>query len=112
IPKVTAHYSNYLIDSSGDHVLHVATGRITAELLNADALFSSCVSQVPYFGYQHWLDAVNMVDPENSAQRAMWLGLGAGILSQYPRETWSDHAVALGRTYMGSLVTKTTRCAF
>ncbi|RHX97367.1 hypothetical protein DYB36_001628, partial [Aphanomyces astaci] len=112
VPKVNAHYSDYLLDPSGDHVLHVASGRITAELLNADAVFAACVSQFPYFGYQRWLDTVNMNNPEQSAQRAVWLGLGAGILNRYPRETWSDHSPALGRTYTGTLLVKATACAF
>ncbi|RHY02683.1 hypothetical protein DYB36_009541 [Aphanomyces astaci] len=112
VAKVTASYSNYLIDPSEDHVLHVATGRVTAELLNADSLFKTCVSQTPFFGYQYWLDAVNMKDPEKISQRAVWLGLGVGIFNQHGDQTWSDHSPALGRTYTGNAVIKTAACAF
>ncbi|ETW03789.1 hypothetical protein H310_05155 [Aphanomyces invadans] len=112
VSMVTAHYSDFLVDPNGDHTLHVASGRILAELLDTDTLFKSCISQIPYFGYQHWLDTVNMNDPEMSAQRAAWFGLGVGILTQYARDTWSDHSVALGRTYTGSAKFTSVACAF
>ncbi|KAF0691894.1 Aste57867_16959 [Aphanomyces stellatus] len=114
VAKVTASYSDYLIDPEGDHDLHVATGRITAELLNSDAAFKTCVSQTPYFGYQHWLDKVNEVDPALTAQRVMWLQLGVGILGQYPsrRDYWSEHSPALGRVYTGNLIVRSGACTF
>ncbi|RHZ01569.1 hypothetical protein DYB35_012628 [Aphanomyces astaci] len=112
VPKVTASYSKYLNDEGIDHVLHVASGRLTAELLNADALFKTCVTQYPYFGYQHWLDAVNMNEPERLAQRAAWVGLSVGILSVHPRNVWSEHSAHLGRTYAGPVVTKSAPCSF
>ncbi|ETW03781.1 hypothetical protein H310_05147 [Aphanomyces invadans] len=112
VAKVTASYSNYLINPSDDHVLHVASGRVTAELLNSDALFKSCVSQTPYFGYQFWLDAVNMKDPEKLSQRALWLSLSVGIYNQHGSYTWSDHSPELGRTYSSTPVIKTAACAF
>ncbi|KAF0715054.1 Aste57867_3591 [Aphanomyces stellatus] len=114
VAKVTASYSDYLIEPEGDHVLHTSTGRITAELLNSDAAFKTCVSQTPFFGYQHWLDAVNEKDPALTAQRVMWLQLGVGILAKYPQRTdyWSEHSVALGRVYMGTPIVRSGACSF
>ncbi|KAG9409766.1 hypothetical protein AC1031_020078 [Aphanomyces cochlioides] len=112
VAKVTASYSEYLTDPSNDHALHVATGQITAELLNSDARFKSCISQTPYFGYQHWLDDVTMKDPERTAQRNIWLNLGLGILTKYPRNIWTDHSMALGRSYTGTPLPKTSACNF
>ncbi|KAF0715099.1 hypothetical protein As57867_003557, partial [Aphanomyces stellatus] len=114
VAKVTASYNDYIIDPDGDHVLHTSTGRITAELLNSDAAFKTCVSQTPFFGYQHWLDAVNEKDPALTAQRVMWLQLGVGILAQYPqrRDMWSEHSPALGRVYPGTPIVRTGACNF
>ncbi|KAH9149764.1 hypothetical protein AeRB84_007274 [Aphanomyces euteiches] len=112
VAKVTASYSEYITDPEDDHVLHVATGRISAELLNSDPLFSSCVSQTTYFGYQHWLDAVNMKDPENSAQRSIWLNLVVDIYSHYDWQVWSGHSGALGRSYTGRSSVKSSACNF
>ncbi|RHY25966.1 hypothetical protein DYB32_007981 [Aphanomyces invadans] len=112
VSKVTASYSKYLKDENVDHILHVASGRITGELLNADPLFNRCVSQYPYFGYQHWYDTVNMNDAERVAQRAAWVGLSMGILTAHYRNVWSEHAPHLGRTYVDQVVTKTALCAF
>ncbi|KAH9132356.1 hypothetical protein LEN26_007430 [Aphanomyces euteiches] len=112
VAKVTASYSEYLTDPDDDHYLHVATGQLTAELLSSDSLFKSCVSQTPYFGYQHWFDDVNMKDPEITAQRTAWLNLGLGLLSKYPRNVWSDHSMVLGRSYTGTPIVKTGACNF
>ncbi|KAF0692400.1 Aste57867_16518 [Aphanomyces stellatus] len=112
IQKVTASYSKYLDDEGIDHYLHVGAGKMTAELLNADPLFKNCVSHQPYYGYQKWLDAVNMQDMELWAQRAVWANVGVGIMSQYPRNVWSEHSPALGRTYTSTAITKTTPCNF
>ncbi|KAF0716572.1 Aste57867_2774 [Aphanomyces stellatus] len=114
VAVVTASYNDYVIDPAGDHTLHVSTGRLTAELLNGDPLFRTCVSQVPYFGYQHWLDTVNMMDPALTAQRAMWLQVGVGLRAQYPQRSdyWSEHSPALGRVYMGTPITKPAACTF
>ncbi|KAF0689169.1 Aste57867_19341 [Aphanomyces stellatus] len=114
VTKVTASFNEYLQNPGGDHVLHVATGRLTGELLSTDPLFSACVSQTPFFGYQHWLDTVNEKDPALTAQRAMWLQLGVGIYSQYTarNDLWSEHSPALGRVYPGSTKLQSTPCKF
>ncbi|KAF0713952.1 hypothetical protein As57867_004127, partial [Aphanomyces stellatus] len=115
VPRVSATYSEHLDQDPSlpsDHDMHYSSGQLTAEMLNADPLFRNCVSQSPFYGYQHWLDAVNMNGPEASAQRAVWLNLDVAIRSIHGRKVWSEHSAALGRSYPGQALNKPSACQF
>ncbi|CAK4687489.1 hypothetical protein LEN26_007988 [Aphanomyces euteiches] len=100
ITTVAAYMSEFFT-SGNDHELHKATGLLAAKAIELVPRLAPCTSKTFFFGYQYWLSAVNMVDPELSFQRRMWLALSAAALAVYPKkDVWSNHAINLGRTYV------------
>ncbi|OQS02603.1 hypothetical protein THRCLA_05041 [Thraustotheca clavata] len=94
-----------------DHVLHAMTGKLVSDGVTADTTLSKCLTQNYFWGYQHWLDTVNMVDPSKSQQRTMWWALHRGIVRAYPDASpWYDHCEVLGRQYLASTIAGTGTC--
>ncbi|KAH9131026.1 hypothetical protein LEN26_007989 [Aphanomyces euteiches] len=82
---------------TNDHELHKGTGLIATNAINAESRLAKCTSKTCLFGYETWLTAVNMQDPELSTQRRMWIALAAAIEGVYPKkDVWSNHAINLG----------------
>ncbi|KDO18242.1 hypothetical protein SPRG_16326 [Saprolegnia parasitica CBS 223.65] len=107
--------SNVVVNSQQfadvDHVLHAMTGQLVSDGLKADATLNKCVTRNFFWGYQHWLDSINMVDPSLTEQRNMWWALHGAIVKQYPGSSpWYDHCLTLGRQYLASTVAGTGTC--
>ncbi|EQC31591.1 hypothetical protein SDRG_10761 [Saprolegnia diclina VS20] len=108
-------FSNVVVNSQQfadvDHVLHAMTGQLVSDGLTADATLNKCVTRNFFWGYQHWLDSINMVDPSLTEQRNIWWALHSAIVKQYPGSSpWYDHVQALGRQYLASTVAGTGTC--
>ncbi|OQS03281.1 hypothetical protein THRCLA_04432 [Thraustotheca clavata] len=94
-----------------DHVLHAMTGKLVSDGVKADSTLSKCLTQNYFWGYQHWLDSVNMIDPSLSQQRTMWWALHSGVVKQYPGASpWYDHCEVLGRQYLASTAAGSGTC--
>ncbi|KDO23816.1 hypothetical protein SPRG_21006 [Saprolegnia parasitica CBS 223.65] len=107
--------SNVVVNSQQfadvDHVLHAMTGQLVSDGLKADATLNKCVTRNFFWGYQHWLDSINMADPSLTEQRNMWWALHGAIVKQYPGSSpWYDHCLTLGRQYLASTVAGTGAC--
>ncbi|CAK5206281.1 unnamed protein product, partial [Aphanomyces euteiches] len=78
IATVGAYTLEYATNGN-DHELHKGTGLIATNAINAESRLAKCTSKTYLFGYETWLTAVNMQDPELSTQRRMWIALAAAI---------------------------------
>ncbi|KAF0694009.1 Aste57867_15068 [Aphanomyces stellatus] len=89
-------------DEQVDHQLHMWTGNLMANVVARHPLWSACVDQTYYFGYQRWLDLVNMEEHARLLQRSAWLRLSNAINGVYKAcyPVWFDHAQHLGRQYV------------
>nr|AIG55565.1 secreted protein [Thraustotheca clavata] len=84
-----------------DHVLHAMAGQIVYDGVNGDSTLKKCMTQNYFWGYQRWLDTVNMQDPSLSTQRQIWWALNRAVVKLYPSNSpWYDHCEALGRQYL------------
>ncbi|CAK4873652.1 unnamed protein product [Aphanomyces euteiches] len=100
IATVGAYTLEYATNGN-DHELHKGTGLIATNAINAESRLAKCTSKTYLFGYETWLTAVNMQDPELSTQRRMWIALAAAIEGVYSKkDVWSNHAINLGRNYI------------
>ncbi|RHX96526.1 hypothetical protein DYB36_007091 [Aphanomyces astaci] len=100
VPSVSAFVPEF-IDKGNDHQLHVGTGKLFADALAAEPGLQGCVTTTTFYGYQHWLEAINMKEPMVSFQRRVWLALAAALDPVYPgKDVWSNHVMNLGRTYV------------
>ncbi|KDO22820.1 hypothetical protein SPRG_11579 [Saprolegnia parasitica CBS 223.65] len=94
-----------------DHVLHAMAGQIVFDGVAADATLSKCLSQNYFWGYQRWLDTINMKDPSLTTQRSMWWALHKAIVKVYPNNSpWYDHCQSLGRQYLALNVAGSGKC--
>jgi LmbE family N-acetylglucosaminyl deacetylase len=97
----------------GDHSLHMLTGEMVANAIATDKTLSTCMSETYYFGYQHWLDTVNMVEPQLGFQRQLWLTLSYTASLLYSKFfIWPLHIEHLGRQYIGRVKRALTPCTF
>ncbi|RHY53866.1 hypothetical protein DYB30_013635, partial [Aphanomyces astaci] len=100
VPSVSAFVPEF-IDKGNDHQLHVGTGKLFADALAAEPGLQGCVTTTTFYGYQHWLEAINMKEPMVSFQRRVWLALAAALDPVYPgKDVWSNHVMNLGRTIL------------
>ncbi|OQR84980.1 carbohydrate-binding protein [Achlya hypogyna] len=95
-----------------DHQLHSMAGKLIANAVAGDKVLSECLSQAYYWGYQHWLDPVNILDPfVFEGQRRAWLALSSAVMRLYPWQSpWVDHISVLGREYIASSIPRTPLC--
>ncbi|RHY26684.1 hypothetical protein DYB32_007369, partial [Aphanomyces invadans] len=107
IPSVSAFVPEY-IEKGNDHVLHTGTGQLVVNAIAAEPGLHGCVTTSTYYGYQHWLDAMNMKEPIVTFQRRAWLALSSALDPVYPnRDVWSNHGMNLGRTYVARVTQAT-----
>ncbi|OQR99142.1 hypothetical protein ACHHYP_07249 [Achlya hypogyna] len=94
-----------------DHVLHAMTGRLVSNGIAEDAILRQCATQNYFWGYQHWLDDVNMINPPLNEQRHIWWALNLAVVQQYPDSSpWYDHCQVLGRQYLASSIEASGTC--
>ncbi|KAF0700788.1 hypothetical protein As57867_008707, partial [Aphanomyces stellatus] len=84
-----------------DHAMHLATGQLVWDIVNANAQWKTCAPQHYYFDYQRWLDPVNVGADVVPLQRYAWMRMSQAIYN-YDNTIlfWSEHSINLGRTYI------------
>ncbi|KDO16313.1 hypothetical protein SPRG_18154, partial [Saprolegnia parasitica CBS 223.65] len=107
--RATLHSQQY---GQVDHFLHAMAGRLIASAVASDLTLSTCLSTAYYWGYQKWLDPVNLPDQHTiELQRRAWLALSSTASSFYPTMSpWLDHVSVLGREYVASSLSRTDLC--
>ncbi|EQC37783.1 hypothetical protein SDRG_04809 [Saprolegnia diclina VS20] len=107
--RATLHSQQY---GQVDHFLHAMTGRLIASAVATDPTLSTCLSIAYYWGYQKWLDPVNLPDKLTiELQRRAWLALSSTASRLYPSMSpWLDHVSVLGREYVASSLVRTNLC--
>ncbi|KAF0719262.1 Aste57867_1148 [Aphanomyces stellatus] len=84
-----------------DHPMHLATGQLVWDIVNANGKWKTCVPQHYFFTYQKWFDAVNVDPVVKDVQRYAWMRLSQAIFNYDDTVLfWSEHSINLGRTYI------------